>query len=139
MLDERCVVLVLVAMEKLDAMLDDSEAWQSQYSDVSGDDIDELKIPQCCETFVALTSLMTERYRALASVARRSDFLDLQLEIFEEFHARLAQVKNANLLHPLAPTFGAILNTCHYVLEVLQEWSNLPVRKQTLKHVWRIC
>ena len=116
-----------VAMEKLDAMLDDAEAWQSQYRAINSDDVDAMKVPQCCETFVALTTSMTERYRPLASVARRSDFLDLQLEVFEEFHTRLAQVKNANLLHPLAPTFGAILNTCYYILEVLKEWANVPV------------
>ena len=46
-------------MEKMDAMLSDSGAWQSQYAQVSDDVDDELKVPQCGESFVTLVSAMT--------------------------------------------------------------------------------
>ena len=46
-------------MEKMDAMLSDVNAWQSQYADVGDDIDDELKVPQCGESFVTLVSAMT--------------------------------------------------------------------------------
>ena len=40
-------------------MLSDVNAWQSQYADVGDDIDDELKVPQCGESFVTLVSAMT--------------------------------------------------------------------------------
>ena len=55
-----------VAMEKMDAMLSDVNAWQSQYADVGDDIDDELKVPQCGESFVTLVSAMTGQCDAAA-------------------------------------------------------------------------
>ena len=47
-----------VAMEKMDSMLSDTNAWQSQYNEM-GKDIDDLKVPQCGESFITLVLTMT--------------------------------------------------------------------------------
>lgn len=46
-----------VAVEKMDAMLSDEGAWSSQYKDIS--DMDELKAPDCAETFMTLLQVIT--------------------------------------------------------------------------------
>lgn len=46
-----------VAVEKMDAMLSAEGAWSSQYKDIS--DMDELKVPDCAETFMTLLQVIT--------------------------------------------------------------------------------
>lgn len=46
-----------VAVEKMDAMLSAEGAWTSQYKDIS--DMDELKAPECAETFMTLLQVIT--------------------------------------------------------------------------------
>jgi len=46
-----------VAVEKMDAMLSTEGAWSSQYKDIS--DMDELKAPDCAETFMTLLQVIT--------------------------------------------------------------------------------
>lgn len=46
-----------VAVEKMDAMLSAEGAWSSQYKDIS--DMDELKAPDCAETFMTLLQVIT--------------------------------------------------------------------------------
>lgn len=46
-----------VAVEKMDAMLSAEGAWTSQYKDIS--DVDELKAPDCAETFMTLLQVIT--------------------------------------------------------------------------------
>lgn len=45
------------AVEKVDAMLSAEGAWSSQYKDIS--DMDELKAPDCAETFMTLLQVIT--------------------------------------------------------------------------------
>lgn len=47
----------LVAVEKVDAMLSAEGAWSSQYKDIT--DMDELKAPDCAETFMTLLLVIT--------------------------------------------------------------------------------
>ena len=46
-----------VAVEKMDSMLSAEGAWSSQYKDIS--DMDELKAPDCAETFMTLLQVIT--------------------------------------------------------------------------------
>lgn len=52
-----CVCCPLVAVEKVDAMLSTEGAWSSQYKDIT--DVDELKAPDCAETFMTLLLVIT--------------------------------------------------------------------------------
>lgn len=46
-----------MAVEKVDAMLAAEGAWSSQYKDIT--DMDELKAPDCAETFMTLLLVIT--------------------------------------------------------------------------------
>lgn len=46
-----------MAVEKVDAMLSAEGAWSSQYKDIT--DVDELKAPDCAETFMTLLLVIT--------------------------------------------------------------------------------
>lgn len=50
-------IIVLVAIEKMDALLSSSTAWESQYKNIA--DIDTLKVPECGESFITLMSTIT--------------------------------------------------------------------------------
>lgn len=52
-----CVCCPIVAVEKVDAMLSAEGAWSSQYKDIT--DVDELKAPDCAETFMTLLLVIT--------------------------------------------------------------------------------
>lgn len=72
--------------------------------------------------------LFTDRYKPLPNAEQKLHFLDLQLELLEDFRVRLIQVKGT-FQNPLGDCYCSILNTSHYVAEVLREWSELVVSK----------
>lgn len=53
----KCFSVHTVAVEKMDAMLSAERAWSSQYKDIS--DVDDLKAPDCAETFMTLLQVIT--------------------------------------------------------------------------------
>ena len=53
-------------------------------------------------------------------------FLELQVDLLLEFHQDLAQ--NASRRHPLDPEFTAYFNASHYIVTVLGQWGEQPVR-----------
>lgn len=61
-----CLCGYLVALEKVDAMLSAEGAWSSQYKDIS--DVDELKAPDCAETFMTLLLVITGTNRFSTNV-----------------------------------------------------------------------
>ena len=69
---------------------------------------------------------ISDRYKSLPEPALQLEFLDLQLELLEDFRVRLNQVKN-NTHNILSGQYCAILNTAHFVADVLREWSELVV------------
>lgn len=89
-------------------------------------ELDELRVTECGESFLTLLLTITERYSSLPQPGHRLQFLELQLELLDEFRVRLLQ-----LLHetsePLNPRLVAILNTISYLALVLQEWGGLTV------------
>jgi len=48
---------IAVAQEKLDALFSSPMVWQSQYKDLS--DVDEMKVPECGESFITLMLTIT--------------------------------------------------------------------------------
>jgi len=50
-------VMCEVALEKMDAMLSSPTRWSCQYQEVA--DMDELKLSECGEAFMMLTSTLT--------------------------------------------------------------------------------
>ncbi len=54
-------------------------------------------------------------------------FLDLQLELLDDFRIRLLQVRAQENQGPLGQCYCAILNSASYVSEILSEWSELLV------------
>jgi hypothetical protein len=108
------------ASEKMDAMLSSDTAWLP----LGTPELDELRVTECGESFLTLLLTITERYSSLPQPGHRLQFLELQLELLDEFRVRLLQ-----LLHetsePLNPRLVAILNTISYLALVLQEWGGL--------------
>ena len=50
-------IFVAVAIEKLDAMMSSTTAWESQYRIIA--DVDDMKVPECGESFMTLMLTMT--------------------------------------------------------------------------------
>ncbi|RVE56273.1 hypothetical protein OJAV_G00219690 [Oryzias javanicus] len=111
-----------MAVEKMDAMLSTDGAWSSQYKDIS--DMDELKAPDCAETFMTLLQVITERYRALPSPAAQLKFLELQKELVDDFRIRLTQVMKEESRCPLGVRYCAILNAVNYISTILRDWGD---------------
>lgn len=111
-----------MAVEKMDAMLSAEGAWSSQYKDIS--DMDELKAPDCAETFMTLLQVITERYRALPCPSAQLKFLGLQRELVDDFRIRLTQVMKEESRCPLGSRYCAILNAVNYICSILGDWGD---------------
>ncbi|KAM7366778.1 hypothetical protein PAMP_014724 [Pampus punctatissimus] len=111
-----------MAVEKVDAMLSAEGAWSSQYKDIS--DMDELKAPDCAETFMTLLQVITERYRALPCPSAQLKFLELQRELVDDFRIRLTQVMKEESRCPLGARYCAILNAVNYISTILGDWGD---------------
>ncbi|EFA07987.1 RINT1-like protein [Tribolium castaneum] len=107
------------AMEKMDAMM--SSATVDPFEPLTYD-IEDLKITTCADAFITLLQTITERYEALPQPGHRLQFLDLQLELLDDFRIRLLQLVNAeheNIVESKIPT---IANTIYYIENVLVDW-----------------
>ncbi|KAF3704873.1 RAD50-interacting protein 1 RAD50 interactor 1 [Channa argus] len=111
-----------MAVEKMDAMLSAEGAWSSQYKDIS--DMDELKAPDCAETFMTLLQVITERYRGLPCPSAQLKFLALQRELVDDFRIRLTQVMKEESRCPLGARYCAILNAVNYISTILTDWGD---------------
>lgn len=68
---------------------------------------------------------IADRYKSLSNPENQLRFVDLQLELLEEFRIRLVQVMDKH--DPLGEQSCAIFNAIYYLTEVLQEWNNSAV------------
>lgn len=80
-------------------------------------ELDELKIPKCADQFVRLLEAMKERYCILPQPNHQLQFLELQIELVDNFRRRLVQLHNTSMV----PTLN-ILNAIFYITSVLREW-----------------
>ncbi|XP_061817223.1 RAD50-interacting protein 1 [Nerophis lumbriciformis] len=111
-----------MALEKVDAMLSAEGAWSSQYKDIR--DMDELKSPDCAETFMTLLQVITDRYQPLPCASAQLKFLELQRELVDDFRIRLTQVMKEESRCPLSPRYCAILNAANYISSILTDWGD---------------
>lgn len=89
---------------------------------VSGD-VDENHVTECADGFLTLLSTITERYEMLSQPGHKLQFLQLQLDLIDDFRVRLLQMLQEENVEPLTSKFPNILNTVNYVRNVLEEWS----------------
>ncbi|XP_044732584.1 RAD50-interacting protein 1 [Chrysoperla carnea] len=129
------------ALEKMDSIFTSSTALQNIIlnDDDDNDNVDNIKITECGNTFITLLKTMSERYQSLPQPGHRLQFLDLQLDLLDDFRIRLLQLSHPdNTLTsssttpgitggPLSLSFTSrisyILNTISYIIDTLIEWS----------------
>lgn len=124
------------ASEKMDAMLSSDTAWLP----LGTPELDELRITECGESFLTLLLTITERYSSLPQPGHWLQFLELQLELLDDFRVRLLQLLHEEPVDPLNSRLPAILNTISYLASVLQEWGDLTVLSfngPSSRKVWR--
>ncbi|XP_055534418.1 RINT1-like protein [Wyeomyia smithii] len=102
---------------KMDAMFNDSaEPWR--FLDPAN--LDDMKIPKCADQFIRLLDAIRERYCALPQPGQQLQFLELQLELIDNFRRRLVQLHNSPGADNVSST--KILNAINYITSVLREW-----------------
>lgn len=106
------------ATEKVDAILSSNTAWEK----LSTSDSDDMKVTECADAFLALLTTISDRYKHLPQPGHRLQFLELQLELIDDWRIRLLQLLHENYEDPLTSQMPCILNTLHYVATVLEEW-----------------
>ncbi|KAG8577184.1 hypothetical protein GDO81_010095 [Engystomops pustulosus] len=111
-----------LALEKMDSMLSSEAAWSSQYKDIS--DVDEMKFPDCAETFMTLLLVITDRYKNLPTAEKKLKFLELQKDLVDDFRIRLTQVMKEESRALLGFKYCAILNAVNYIAAVLGDWAD---------------
>nr|KAF6470224.1 RAD50 interactor 1 [Molossus molossus] len=110
------------ALQKMDSMLSSEAAWISQYKDIT--DVDEMKVPDCAETFMMLLLVITDRYKNLPTASRKLQFLELQKDLVDDFRIRLTQVMKEETRASLGFRYCAILNAVNYISTVLADWAD---------------
>lgn len=112
------------ALEKMDRFLSLETAWKSRYQDES--DLDEMHVPESAELFVTLLLTMTERYCNLTVKECQLSFLELQLELLDDFRLRLHQLSQCQIEETIEVKYCGIMNAINYISSILDEWNNLP-------------
>ncbi|KAM5170991.1 RAD50-interacting protein 1 [Mantella aurantiaca] len=126
-----------LALEKMDSMLSSEAAWSSQYKDIS--DVDEMKFPDCAETFMTLLLVITDRYKNLPTAEKKLKFLELQKELVDDFRIRLTQVMKEESRALLDPKYCAILNAVNYIAAVLGDWADNVFFLQLQQAALEVC
>lgn len=88
---------------------------------------DDLKGTVCADAFVTLLQTITDRYESLPQPGHRLQFLDLQLEILDDFRVRLLQLVNAESSNIVESKIPFIANTISYIESVLIDWGAMLV------------
>lgn len=103
-------------MEKMDAMLLELDNFQAN-------DEDDLKITACADMFITLLQTITDRYESLPQPGHRLQFLDLQLELLDDFRIRLLQIAHEEQITDIVESkIPMITNTLYYIENVLLDW-----------------
>lgn len=99
-----------------------NEIWSCNYSDV-----DAMRPPQCAESFIMLIKAITDRYSSLPYPSKKLRFVNLQLELMNDFHLRLCQIIRDEAKTPFSKSYLGVLNTVNYIIYILEEWKNSSV------------
>lgn len=101
--------------DKMDDILTKGSPWEF----IDPNNLEELRIPKCADQFVRLLDAIRERYCSLPQPGHQLQFLNLQLELIENFRRRLVQLHNSSVDNVKTTH---ILNAINYITLVLREW-----------------
>lgn len=104
-----------VMTNKMDEIFKSGSPWKT----VDPNNLEDLQIPRCADQFIRLLDAIRERYCSLSQPGHQLQFLNLQLELIENFRRRLAQFYNSTTENVKTTS---ILNAINYVVMVLREW-----------------
>uniref|UniRef100_A0AAR5NYY9 RAD50-interacting protein 1 n=1 Tax=Dendroctonus ponderosae TaxID=77166 RepID=A0AAR5NYY9_DENPD len=110
------------ATEKMDAILSSSSM---DAFDLLTSDVEDLKITTCADAFITLLQTIAERYECLPQPGHRLQFLELQLELLDDFRVRLLQIVNAEEGDYMESKIPSVANTLYYVENVLVDWGTM--------------
>lgn len=122
------------ALAKMDESLGSSQWYEGVGSGTSAVKGAALWVPRAADWFVTLLRTIEDRYALLPQPGHRLQFLELQLELIEEWRVRLTQLLSAALealhvesflsaggsSHPLT----AVVNAAHHTRTVLLQWAD---------------
>ncbi|KAK3717328.1 hypothetical protein QZH41_011566, partial [Actinostola sp. cb2023] len=114
------------ANENLESLLSSSSAWKGKYQDI-GSEVDDTKTPECAEGFVTLLTVITDRYKHLSSHQHQRRFLNVQLQLLEEFTIQLELRDEESCTNPIDPLYLSVLNAAYFVTYVLDDWSEQAI------------
>ena len=108
----------------MDVMLspDNREAFRPIVSET-----DAVRGTTCADMFVTLLQTITERYECLSQPGHQMQFLDMQLELLDDFRVRLLQIANAEDGDVVDSKLPMIANSFYYVESVLSDWGSMLV------------
>ena len=139
--------------EYVDSILESKSAWNTinsiEYEEdlkkllISGKDAikmsqEEFNVTEAGDNFVILIQSIIERSEYICDVRHKKSFLDLILEVVDDFRLRLSQLVRSPsndksvtseencIKWPFCTKYYGILNTLHYLAHVLDEWKDLP-------------
>lgn len=78
----------------------------------------------CSQIFVL--DQYPDRYTDLPYSSKKLKFFQLQVELFNDFHMRLCQIRE-EAKTPLSRNYLGVLNTANYIIYILEEWKYNPV------------
>lgn len=104
-------MFVTVSSEKFNEILCSSSAWDI----IDPGSNEDLKIPKCADQFVRLLDAIKDRYSNLPQPGHQLEFLNLQIELIENFTNQLSQSS-------LSKNKSILLNAINYLNSVLREW-----------------
>lgn len=110
------------AVEKMDTILSSQlEPFQTL------SDLDDLKVTVCADVLITLLQTITDRYESLPQPGHRLQFLELQLELLDDFRVRLLQLINAEDNDVGESRLPSIANTIFYIENILIDWGSMLV------------
>ena len=83
-------------------------------------------VPSAALSFLSILLSVTERYKYLSHSQHRLQFLELQIQLLEDFRVRLVQLVRSENEEPLQSSFCPILCTVHHLIQVLSNWAETP-------------
>ncbi|KAK9882088.1 hypothetical protein WA026_018934 [Henosepilachna vigintioctopunctata] len=115
------------AIEKMDNILSLStlESSMEPFSALTSNEEEDMKVTVCADAFMTLLKRITDRYESLPQPGHRLQFLDLQLELLDDFRVRLIQIANAEEGNVIESRVPMIANTLFYMENVLVDWGNM--------------
>ncbi|XP_063825281.1 RAD50-interacting protein 1 [Ostrinia nubilalis] len=122
------------ALAKMDETLS-SEQWSEAVAAGIGSAVGAMVwVPRGADWFIALLKTIEDRYVVLPQPGHRLQFLELQLELVEEWRVRLTQLLNAAVSSLRPETFltadssphplTAVINATHHTRTTLIQWAH---------------